>query len=37
MFIDERFPVRISFNAVGGPGFMTNVAVMSSGKESRNQ
>lgn len=36
-FIDVRFPPRISFGAVGGPGFMTNIAVMSNGSESRNQ
>lgn len=36
-FINEIFPERISLNAIGGPGFMTNVAVMASGAESRNQ
>lgn len=37
MFIDEVFPIRVSMGAIGGPGFMTNIAVMSSGAESRNQ
>lgn len=37
MFLNIRFPDRISFGAIGGPGFMTNIAVMSSGAESRNQ
>ncbi len=36
-FIDVRFPVRVSMGAIGGPGFMTNIAVMESGAESRNQ
>lgn len=35
--LDLRFPPAISFNAVGGPGFLTNVSVMASGQESRNQ
>ncbi len=32
-----RFPPRISLGAVGGPRFMTSIAVMASGAESRNQ
>lgn len=37
IFLDIRFPDRIAFGAIGGPGFMTYVAVMSSGAESRMQ
>lgn len=33
--LDKRFPVRISFGAVGGPRFKTTVAIMASGAESR--
>lgn len=36
-FIDEQFPKSISMDAMGGPGFLTNIAVMESGAESRNQ
>jgi len=36
-FLDIRFPVRIAMNCVGGPGFSTNIAIMASGAESRNQ
>ncbi len=36
-FIDVRFPVRVSMGAIGGPGFLTNIAIMESGAESRNQ
>lgn len=36
-FIDVTFPPKTSFGAVGGPGFMTNIASMASGAESRNQ
>lgn len=32
-----RFPPKISFGAVGGPRFMTSIAQMASGAESRNQ
>lgn len=35
--LDIRFPPRVSLNAVGGPRFLTSIAVMSSGAESRNQ
>lgn len=37
IFLDIRFPDRISFGAIGGAGFNTNIAVMASGAESRNQ
>lgn len=32
-----RFPVGISFGAVGGPGYSTDVVVMGGGAEQRNQ
>lgn len=31
--IDVQFPPRISFHAIGGPGFLTNIVVTNSGKE----
>lgn len=31
-----RFPERIAYGAIGGPGFSTGVAVMASGREARN-
>jgi uncharacterized protein (TIGR02217 family) len=34
-FKNIRFPVDISFDAVGGPGFLTNVVPTNSGKEFR--
>lgn len=36
-FDEVRFPVRISYGAVGGPGFLTNVVSLRSGHERRNQ
>lgn len=36
-FLDVRFPIDISFGAVGGPGFLTDVAGLNSGVEQRNQ
>ena len=36
-FLDIRFPVRISFGAVGGPGFLTDVVITNGGAESRDQ
>lgn len=32
-----RFPPLISFNAIGGPKFLTSIAVVASGRESRTQ
>lgn len=34
-FKNIRFPVDISFDAVGGPGFLTNVVPVNSGREFR--
>lgn len=34
-FKNIRFPPNISFDAIGGPGFLTNVVTMNSGNESR--
>lgn len=36
-FLDIRFPPAISFHAVGGPGFLTNVVIVNSGSEFRDQ
>ncbi len=37
-FIESpRFPDNVAFGAVGGPGYMTDVVVVNSGAESRNQ
>jgi uncharacterized protein (TIGR02217 family) len=37
MFLDNlRFPVDISYGSVGGPGYNTTVAEVTSGKEARN-
>ena len=36
-FIEERFPVNISFGSRGGPQWNTNVVVVDSGAETRNQ
>lgn len=36
-FLNIRFPLDISYNAVGGPGFMTQVVATAAGYESRNQ
>lgn len=35
-FIESRFPEAISYGAVGGPGFKTDVVVVNSGYEQRN-
>jgi len=35
MFKDIRFPPKISFHAIGGPGFLTNIVTVNSGKEFR--
>ena len=35
-FIETQFPANISYGAVGGPGFNTDVIVVSSGAEQRN-
>lgn len=32
-FKDERFPPAVSYDAVGGPGFLTNIVITNSGKE----
>lgn len=34
-FLDIRFPPAISYNAIGGPGFLTNVVPVNSGAEFR--
>lgn len=34
-FLAERFPSEISYGAVGGPGFLTDVVATNSGDESR--
>lgn len=36
-FLDVRFPTAISYGAVGGPGYSTDVVTLNSGFESRNQ
>lgn len=36
-FIDIRFPERISLNAQGGPEFLTDIVIVASGFETRNQ
>lgn len=36
-FLDLRFPVDISFGAIGGPGFLTDIVITNSGVESRDQ
>jgi uncharacterized protein (TIGR02217 family) len=36
-FLDIQFPSAISFHAVGGPGFLTNVVIANSGQEFRDQ
>jgi uncharacterized protein (TIGR02217 family) len=36
-FIETRFPSNLSFGAKGGAGFLTNVVVVESGAEYRNQ
>lgn len=35
--LDVRFPTGISYGAVGGPGYSTDVVVLGSGHEQRNQ
>lgn len=35
-FIETRFPVDISYGAIGGPGYKTDVVVVNSGFEKRN-
>jgi uncharacterized protein (TIGR02217 family) len=35
-FLDMRFPVSVSYGATGGPGFMTSVLPLTSGREKRN-
>lgn len=35
-FIETQFPTDISYGAVGGPGFSTDVVVFNSGSEQRN-
>jgi len=35
-FYETQFPAEISYGAVGGPGFRTDVVVVSSGAEQRN-
>jgi uncharacterized protein (TIGR02217 family) len=37
MFLDIQFPEAISYGAIGGPGFMTNVVIVNSGNEFRDQ
>lgn len=37
MFLDIRFPDGISYNASGGPSFQTDVVIVASGAEARNQ
>lgn len=36
-FLDVRFPVTISYGAVGGPEWRTDVVILDSGHEQRNQ
>jgi len=36
-FLNIRFPERISFGAMGGPSFLTDVVITASGAEQRNQ
>ena len=36
-FIETRFPEGISYGATGGPGYLTDVIVVNSGAEQRNQ
>lgn len=36
-FLDTRFPERIALQAVGGPGYSTQVVALRSGAEARNQ
>lgn len=36
-FLDIRFPPLISINAIGGPEFLTDVVIVASGAEARNQ
>ena len=36
-FLDIRFPPKISAGAVGGPEFLTDVVIVASGQETRNQ
>jgi len=36
-FLDIQFPEAISYGAVGGPGFLTNVVITNSGNEFRDQ
>lgn len=36
-FLDIRFPERISLGAEGGPEFSTDIVIMASGAEARNQ
>ena len=36
-FLDIQFPPRIAFNALGGPEYQTDVVVLASGHEQRNQ
>lgn len=36
-FLDIRFPTSISYGAVGGPGYSTDVVTLNSGFENRNQ
>jgi len=36
-FLDIRFPTGISYGASGGPGYSTDVVILNSGHEQRNQ
>lgn len=36
-FLDIRFPEKISLNAQGGPEFLTDIVIVASGFEARNQ
>ena len=36
-FLDIRFPEKISLNAQGGPEFLTDIVIVASGFETRNQ
>ena len=35
-FREIQFPTKISFGAIGGPGFSTDVVTVRSGREKRN-
>lgn len=36
-FLDIQFPPKISLNAIGGPEFLTDIVIVASGAELRNQ